>query len=56
MLSIIADAMMVATKTNSCGGWSECRPINPPTPRRDSESVHRRDPVEHKWFDRAGER
>ncbi len=56
MLSIIADALMTASRTKTCGGWSECRSVHPPTFPRHGESAHRHDPVARKWLGRVGER
>ena len=52
MLSVIAEAMMTATRTKTCGGWSDCRQGGParPTPRQKEWDAPRR------WFDRTGER
>jgi len=56
MFSIIADALMVASRTKTCGGWSDCRDNHQQKPQN-ARQVRDRDTANtRKWMDRAGER
>ena len=55
MLSLIADAMMTATRTRRCGGWSECQQGGPARPYPCSPRQKEWD-APKTWYDRAGQR